>query len=82
MELSPRLMAAFDRLAKGPPPIPNWPRCVRIGVDYPVQVTANDIETDQQADALSGPPNIAHICRLYACAGTRTWAAYFGQYRA
>jgi hypothetical protein len=53
MELSPRLMAAFDRLAKGPPPIPNWPRCVRIGVDYPVQVTANDIETDQQADAFA-----------------------------
>jgi hypothetical protein len=51
MELSPRLMAAFDRLAKAPPPIPYWPRCVRIGVDYPLQVTAGSIDTDRDADA-------------------------------
>jgi hypothetical protein len=44
-------MAAFDRLAKAPPPIPNWPRSVRIGVDYPLQVTAGSIETDRDADA-------------------------------
>jgi hypothetical protein len=50
-DLSPRLMAAFDRLAKAPPPIPNWPRAVRLGVDYPLQVTANDIDTDADAHA-------------------------------
>jgi hypothetical protein len=50
-DLSPRLMAAFDRLAKAPPPIPYWPRSVRIGVDYPLRVCADAIETDEDADA-------------------------------
>jgi hypothetical protein len=50
-DLPERLMAAFDRLAKAPPPIPDWPRSVRLGVDYPLQVTAGTIETDGDADA-------------------------------
>lgn len=51
-DLSPLLMAAFDRMAKAPlRPIPNWPRSVRIGIDYPLQVCAGDIKTDRDADA-------------------------------
>ncbi len=51
MSLSPLLQRAFDRLAANPPPIPSWPRCVRIGVDYPLRVSADDIKTDADADA-------------------------------
>lgn len=51
-DLSPLLMAAFDRMAKAPlRPIPNWPRSVRIGVDYPLQVTIDHIETEESANS-------------------------------
>jgi hypothetical protein len=50
--LPARLMRAFERLDPATP-VPDWPRSVRIGVDYSLRVTGMDPQTDAEADSLA-----------------------------
>ena len=50
--LSRRLEAAFARLDPTMP-VPDWPRAVRIGVDYSLRVVGMNPETDEEADSLA-----------------------------
>jgi hypothetical protein len=50
--LSRRLEAAFARLDQAPP-VPDWPRSVRIGVDYSLRVSGMDPQPDREADSLA-----------------------------
>jgi hypothetical protein len=51
-------MRAFDRMARKPlPQVTNYPRHVRLAIDYSLRVTVGDIESDAEADTF------AHHCR-------------------
>jgi hypothetical protein len=56
--LPAKLMAAFARLGENPPPaeeLPNWPRAVRIAIDYAMCVAIADVADmkNDQADAFA-----------------------------
>jgi hypothetical protein len=55
VRLPAKLQAAFERLAvKGvQQPLPQWPRQVRVGVDYAARVGIGDITTDEAADTMA-----------------------------
>jgi hypothetical protein len=54
--LPAKLQAAFERLAAAGGlrrPLPQWPRQIRIGIDYAARVGVADITTDEAADTLA-----------------------------
>jgi hypothetical protein len=54
--LPARLMRAFERLDPATITVPDWPRSVRIGIDYALRVTGVNPTTDHEADSL------AYVC--------------------
>jgi hypothetical protein len=60
LPLPDKLRSAFARYKQDPNrPLPRYPRAVRLGIDYTLRVTIDDIETDDEVETF-----VAHVMTL------------------